>query len=131
MTAITNHRVSGTNAIAVSRCIHQCSTPSLAEPRPIARPSGERIGGRICGAAMSMAPLRQADDPDEDGQHRGGGEHRPAPGIDAAELQAAPGVPPQMPDAVAQMVEQRDAPAEQHQQSQPRAEKTLDASIWL
>ena len=30
--------------MAVTRCSRQCSTPSLAEPRPSARPSGERDG---------------------------------------------------------------------------------------
>src|SRR5229473_7922487 len=34
-----------------------------------------------------------------------------------------------MPDAVAQMIEERDAPAEQQQQSEPRAQKTLDGGI--
>ena len=43
-----NHSVSGTSARAVRRCAHQCAAPALAEPRPRARPSGERMMS-MCG----------------------------------------------------------------------------------
>src|SRR4051794_30859274 len=45
MTEITNHSDSGTSAIDEMRCHHQWSTPSLAEPSPIARPNGDFIWG--------------------------------------------------------------------------------------
>src|SRR3546814_9341030 len=35
---------SGTRAMAVTRCTHQCCTPSLAEPRPRTFFSGSRMG---------------------------------------------------------------------------------------
>src|SRR5438094_4659375 len=129
ITAITNQTVSGTSARALTRCRHQCATPSLAEPRPIARPSGERIGAWVWGSAMSMSPMRNADHPSNDSQGGGDREHRPAAGIDAVQLESMAGVPPQMSDAVAQVVEQREAPAEQQHQSQPRTEKALDRGI--
>src|SRR5438067_13214106 len=78
---------------------------------------------------MSMSPMRNADHPCDDGQGGGDREHRPTAGIDAVQLESAAGVPPQMPDAVAQMIEQREAPAEQQHQSQPRAKKALDRGI--
>jgi tRNA nucleotidyltransferase (CCA-adding enzyme) len=43
MAANTNHRERGTRAIAVTRCDHQCPTPSFAAPRPRARLNEERI----------------------------------------------------------------------------------------
>src|SRR5436309_4057954 len=102
MTAMTNHTASGTRAKAVTRWAHQCSTPSLAEPRPIARPSGER--SRV--AAMSVAPLRERGEPGENRQRRGCRDDGPAAGVNAAQLKPVSAVPPQMPDPVAQMVEQ-------------------------
>src|SRR5438270_9523438 len=128
---ITNQTVSGTSARALTRCRHQCATPSLAEPRPIARPSGERIGAWVWGSAMSIRPMRNADHPCNDGQDGGDGEHRPAAGINAVQLEPMAGVPPQMPDAVAQVIEQREAPAEQQYEADPGAEKALDPGIWI
>src|SRR3954471_17993764 len=128
---MTNHNTSGTSAIEVTRNAHQCSTPSFAEPRPIARPSGERIGARKRWSAISIAPAGQADEPGGDCQHGGRGQNRPAAGIDALQFEAAAGVPPQMPDAVAEMVEQRHAPAEQQDQAEPGTEKTLHPGISL
>src|SRR5437762_307095 len=80
---------------------------------------------------MSVSPMRQADRPADDRQRRGARQHGPAAAIDAAQFEAAADVPPQMPEAVAQMVEQRDAPAEQQQKPDPRAEKMLDRGIGL
>src|SRR5690349_15673002 len=37
-----NHSVRGTSAIEVRRCPHQCFDPDRAEPKPRARPKGER-----------------------------------------------------------------------------------------
>src|SRR5882724_2111506 len=103
MTAMTNHTVSGTSASAVTRCAHQCSTPSLAEPSPIARLNGERMRG--VGVAILSAPMGDAGDPGDRGQRRGPGNDRPAAGIDALEVEAVPRVPPQMPQPVAQVIE--------------------------
>src|ERR1700687_5762551 len=101
MTAITNHSASGTSAIAVTRWAHQCSTPCLAEPSPIARANGERMRG----VAISSAPVGNADDPGNRGQYDGCADHGPAAGIDALQVEAAPGIPPQMPQPVAQVIE--------------------------
>src|SRR5207302_7902590 len=109
MTAMTNHSASGTSASAVIRWAHQWSTPSLAEPSPIARLNGERMRG----IAISSAPIGDAGDPGDQGQDDRRRNHHPAAGIDAFQLEAALGVPPQMPHPVAQMVEKRNAPAEQ------------------
>src|SRR6202030_4695646 len=65
MKEATNQRLNGTSATAVMRCIHQCSTPSFAEPSPIARPSGEHIRDVI----MSGNPARYPGDPGNKGQH--------------------------------------------------------------
>src|SRR5229473_3864387 len=99
MIAMTNHSASGTNASAVTRWAHQWSTPSLAEPSPIARLNGERMRG----VSISSAPIGEAGDPGNDGQDCCRRDHRPAAGIDALKLKAAPGIPPHMPHPVAQM----------------------------
>src|SRR4051795_7317708 len=91
MTELTNHSESGTSAIDETRCHHQCSTPSFAEPSPMARPSGDlRWGDLRGGSAILRSPLRDADDPGHDGQDCGADEHRPAAEIDAAQVEAAP-----------------------------------------
>src|SRR6266567_4144347 len=100
MIAMTNHSASGTSASAVTRWAHQWSTPSLAEPSPIARLNGERMRG----VAISTAPIGDAGDPGDQGQRRRPGDDHPAPGIDALQVEAAPGIPPQMPQAVAQVI---------------------------
>src|ERR1700680_3252951 len=107
MTTITNHSASGTRASAVTRRAHQCSTPSLAEPSPIARLNGERRRG----VAISPSPMGDAGDPGNEGQRRGPGNDRPTAGIDALQVEAMPGIPPQMPQPVTQVIEQRNAPA--------------------
>ena len=62
-----NQSVSGTRASAVTRCAHQWANPAWADPRPRARPSGERIMS-ICGVLSHGCPLpnSQTDDPDQD-----------------------------------------------------------------
>src|SRR5437763_11799273 len=102
MTTMTNHSASGTSASEVTRWAHQCSTPSLAEPSPIARPNGDRIRVDV----ILSAPVRNAGDPRDQGQRHGCRGDRPAAGIDAAQVETAPGIPPQMPQPVAQMVEE-------------------------
>src|SRR5260370_3717580 len=127
MTAATNHRVSGTSATAVMRCIHQCSTPSFAEPSPIARPSGERIRDAI----MSGNPARDPGDPGNKGQHAGRPDDDPAADIHGFEVERVTGVQDEVTDAIAQMIEQRHRPAEQQQEPEPRTEEILDTFINL
>ena len=70
------------------------------------------------GSSPCSDPQRDsADAPGDDRQRRGRGEDGLAAGIDALQFEPAPGIPRQMPDAVAEMVEQRDAPPEQHRRS--------------
>src|SRR3954465_2161186 len=106
MTEATNQRLNGTSAIAVTRCAHQCSTPSLAEPSPIARPSGERIRDAI----ISGDPARDPGNPRGESQHTGRPEDYPPAEIGRFEVEGVTGVPNEMADAVAQMVEQRHGP---------------------
>src|SRR6516225_1990434 len=115
MIAITNHTLSGTNAAAVMRCSHQCSTPSFAEPRPSARPSGERIRLVI----ISVDPVDDRGDPGDHCQHCRSANHEPAAEIGRLEVKRLPGIPDQMPDAIAQVIEQPCGPAEQQQQPNP------------
>src|SRR5712691_6571632 len=122
MMATTNHNASGTSASAVIRCAHQCSTPSLAEPSPIARPNGERMRG----VNISSAPMGKAENPCHRGQYDCRRDHRPAAGVNLAQLETAAGIPPQVPQPVAQMVEEGEAPAEQQDPADPRAEKRLN-----
>src|SRR5436190_11518480 len=96
ITPLTNHRLNGTSAIAVIRCAHQCSTPSFAEPNPIARPSGERIRDAI----MSGNPARDPGDPRSQGQDGGSRDNRPSPDIGRFEVESVAGVPDEVTDAV-------------------------------
>src|SRR4051812_5883457 len=72
-----NHSVSGTRAIEVTRCIHQWVAPALAEPRPRARPSAERMMSTLGGCAMPASPDRDADDPEQQRRDGGRDHHRP------------------------------------------------------
>src|SRR5271155_2738329 len=125
--AITNHRTSGTSAAAVTRCSSQCSTPSFADPRPIARPSGERIRD----AAISADPARDPGDPGNHGQDRRRGDDDPAADVGGFEVKGMTGIPDQMPDTVAQMIEQRRAPAEQQDDPEPGADEIGDGAVGL
>src|SRR5262249_7612297 len=125
MTAITNHKVNGTSAIAVMRWAHQCSTPSFAEPSPIARPSGERIRDAI----ISGNPVRYPGDPGSQSQRSGRTDDNPTAEIGRFEVESVAGIPDEMTDAVAQVIKQRNGLTEQQQESDPGTEKILDAFV--
>src|SRR5437763_2646721 len=127
MTEATNQRHNGISAIALMRCAHQCSTPSFAEPSPIARPSGERIRDAI----MSGDPASYPGDPGNQSQHGGRPDDNPAANIGRFEIERMAGVPDEVTDAIAQMVEHRQGPAEQQQEADPGAEEILNAFIGL
>src|SRR5215471_17067653 len=127
MTEATNQRVNGTSAIAVMRWAHQCSTPSFAEPSPIARPSGERIPDAI----ISGDPARYPGNPGNQSQRGGRADDNPPAEIGRFEVEGVAGVPDEMTDAVAQVIKQRNGPAEQQQKSDPRTKKILDAFVGL
>src|SRR5215469_17715259 len=109
MTDATNQRLNGTSATAVMRWTHQCSTPSFAEPSPIARPSGERI--RV--AIISRNPAGDPGDPGNQRQHPRRPDDDPPADIDGFEVERMAGIPDEMTDAVAQVIEQRRRPTEQ------------------
>src|SRR5215469_5584022 len=123
MIEATNQRHNGTSAIAVRRWAHQCWTPSFAEPRPIARPIGERI----CDAVMSRYPAGDPGNPGNQGQRGCRAGDDPAPEIGRLEVEGMARVPDEVSDAVAQVVEQRHGPAEQQQQPNPGPEEILGA----
>src|SRR5205807_3770604 len=127
MTEATNQRLNGTSAIAVMRCAHQCSTPSFAEPSPIARPSGERIRDAI----ISGNPASYPGDPGNQSEDGGRPDDNPTTNIGRSEIERMAGVPDEVTDAIAQMIEQRQGPAEQQQEPDPGAEEILDAFIGL
>src|SRR5205823_5636586 len=103
-------------------CRHQCSTPSLAEPSPTTRPKGVR---RLWGSsirpfptgstASSRAPLHGAGDEGDDGQRRAARDHRPSAGIGRRQVEAMAGVPDEMANAVAEVKEQGEGPADEKQ----------------
>src|SRR5215469_726206 len=127
MTEATNQRVNGTSAIAVMRWDHQCSTPSFAEPSPIARPSGERIRDAI----ISGNPASYPGDPGNQSQRSCRADDNPAAEIGRFEVESVAGIPDEMTDAVAQVIKQRNRPTEQQQEPDPGTEKILDPFIGL
>src|ERR1700720_308918 len=144
MTEATNQRLNGTSAIAVMRCAHQCSTPSFAEPSPIARPSGERIRDAIMSGnpacqetrhvrkpGMSGNPASDPGDPGNQSQDGGRPDDNPPTNIGRFKIERMPGVPDEGTDAIAQMIEQRQGPAEQEQEPDPGTEEILDPFIGL
>src|SRR3546814_1913996 len=58
-------------------------------------------------------------------QHHRRGHHGPATACRGGDLEAVAGVPHQMPDAVAEMIEERIAPAEQQQPPDQRSDEAL------
>src|SRR5882672_1563984 len=106
---LANHTTSGISAMAVSRCAHQWCTPALAEPRPRARARGVLRSPFICLSSHQPEP----DDPRSGRGDQRDGDHRPAAAIGVLELEAVAGVPEQVPDAVAQVIEAAEQPAAQ------------------
>src|SRR5882757_8252311 len=119
-----NHTTSGTKATAVMRCAHQCCTPCLAEPSPRARARGDR-------RSLMPRPLNQPQ-PDQPRQRRGdqGDDNDdPATAIDVLQLEAVARVPEQMPDAVAQMIEQAEQPAAEDDAAGDRTVEALEIGV--
>src|SRR3984893_1295153 len=161
MKEATNQRLNGTSAIAVMRCAHQCSTPSFAEPSPIARPSGERIRDAIMSGnlacqetwhvrkpgmsgnpacqetrhvrkpGMSGNPASYPGDPGNQSQDGGRPDDNPPTNKGQFKIARMPGSPDEVTDAIAQMIEQRHGPAEQQQEPDPGTEEILDIFIGL
>src|SRR5262245_45595964 len=100
----TSHGTSSINATAVTRWYQKCEVPVLPEPRPRARASGVRR------SVMSVASQRQ--EPDRGGQHDGERPHGVTGLVDRRNVEAAPGIPQQVPDAVEEVVDQREREAE-------------------
>src|SRR5262245_61932954 len=103
---MANHTTSGMRATAVSRCAHQWCTPCLAEPRPRARARG--VLKSLIMDASSHQP--EAYDPRHQRGDQRHAHHDPATAVGILELEAIAGIPEQMPDAVAQMIEAREQP---------------------
>src|ERR1700693_211528 len=100
MIEAANHSVRGTRATAETRSAHQGPTPSLADPRPIARASGERM---FClfWEATGLLSHRRADDPRRNGEHHARHHNRPPGNVDRPKFESVDGVPHQMADATA------------------------------
>ena len=121
-----NHRHRGTSATAVTRSAHQCRTPLLAEPSPRARASGERKDRLI-----HWAPPRdkQADHPCRHGERRARPYDRPSRNVDRPKFEAVDGVPDEMTDATAQMQEEGEGAAEQHDLADPGSDRALNHAV--
>jgi hypothetical protein len=80
---------------------HVAVLGSFAEPKPTARPSGERIHV----AAISGGPVGNPGDPGDHCQQGRSANDQPAAEIGRPEVERMPGIPDEMPDAVAQVIE--------------------------
>src|SRR6476620_6308412 len=99
MIAAMNHIVSGTSAIAETRCIHQCWTPSFADPSPIARVRAVRMSWR----SIALSSYVSAGNPGNDRHHNAGGHDRPSRPIDRPKVKSVYGVPVKLSDATEEM----------------------------
>src|SRR5574339_297606 len=71
------------------------------------------------------------DDPGEKGRRAGEGHHAPARAIDAGQIEAATRVPPKVPDAIGEVVEEGDGPAEKEQAAEDRADSRSESHVGL
>src|SRR5260370_25666952 len=108
------------SASAVLRCTRHSAKPSRALPRWRTRRSTFSSRSavafdneRVFAIAASLG--QQYVEPSEHSQHRGRGEHGVAAAIGVPDLEAVAGIPSQVPDAAAQVIEKGDRPAEQQQ----------------
>src|SRR6185437_4745310 len=101
MIEAANQSVRGMRATAETRCAHQDPTPSLAEPRPIARASGEAMLCMLWGST-ALPSHRRAGDPGRNGEHHARRYDRPPGNVDRPKLESVDGVPHQMADAAAE-----------------------------
>src|SRR5665213_1086576 len=130
MIGAANHSVRGTRATAETRCAHQDATPSLAEPRPIARASGERIFCMFWGST-ALPSHRRADDPGRNGEHYARRHDRPPGNVDRPKLESVDGVPHQMADAATEMQKKGERGPEQHDPAAPGRDGCLHRGIGL
>src|SRR6185437_6744034 len=118
MIEAANHSVRGTRATAETRCAHQDPTPSLAEPRPIARARGERMFCIFCGST-ALRSYQGTGDPGRNGEHHARRHDRPPGNVDRPKLESVHGVPHQMADAAAEMQKKCEGGREQHDPAAP------------
>src|SRR6185437_4659231 len=130
MIEAANHRVRGTRATAETRSAHQGPAPSLAEPRPIARASGERMFC-LSWETMDLPSHRRADDPRRDSEHHARHHNRPSGNVDRPKLESVDGVPDQMADAAAKMQKKSEGRPEQHDPANRRPDGCLHSRIGL
>src|SRR6185437_284431 len=115
MTEPRNHTVSGTRATAETRSAHPSLTPPLAEPSPSARARGERIS--LLSTVLSRQ--EQADRPGRHCKRHAAPDDRPSGDVDRPQLETVNGVPDQVADAAAQVQEEGEGEAEQHDPAAP------------
>src|SRR5580692_12764327 len=104
-------------ASAVLRCTRHSAKPSRALPRWRTRRSTFSSRSavafdkeRVFAIATSLS--QQYVEPGEHGQHDGCGEHGVPAAIGVPDLEAVAGIPSEVPDAAAQVIEKHDRPAE-------------------
>jgi hypothetical protein len=127
MSEAASQSVKGTRATAVTRSSHHGSTPSLAEPSPRARPSGERMR-RL---SMTLPGQIQAHEPGGRGEHSARRHHRPPGRIDRAKLKAAACIPEQMADATAEMQEVTKYATGKDDLTEPRPHEAVHERVRL
>ena len=103
------------------------ATPSLAEPSPRARPSGERMR-RL---SMTLPGQIQAHEPGGRGEHSARRHHRPPGRIDCAKLKAAACIPEQMADATAEMQEVTKYATSKDDLTEPRLHEAVHERVRL
>src|SRR6478735_12552395 len=122
-----NHTVSGTSAIAETRCIHQCWTPSFAEPSPIARARGVRMSSR----SIALSPHATAGDPCNNRHHNAGGDNGPSRHVDSPKFESVHCVPDKVSDAAEQMQKERERKCEQNDLPCPGGESRFRDRVGL
>src|SRR4051794_41107476 len=118
------------SASAVRRCSRHSAKPSRALPRWRTRRSTFSSRSavafdmeRVFAIVNSLG--QQYVEPGEHGQYDCRGEHGEAAAVGVADLETVTGIPSQMPDAAAQVIEERDRPAEQQQHPDRRGDKGM------
>src|SRR6478672_2040850 len=127
MIAAMNHTVSGMGAIAEMRCIHQCWTPSFAEPSPLARARGVRMSSR----SIALSPHAKADEPGNNRHHNAGGDNGPSRHVDSPKFESVHGVPDKVSDAAEQMQKECERKCEQNDLPCPGGESRLRDGVGL
>src|SRR6185437_8175040 len=130
MIEAANHSARGTRATAETRSAHQAPTPSLADPRPIARAKGVRMSCMFRGS--TVLPSHQcADDPGRNGEHHARSDDGPSRNVDRPKFESVDGVPDQMADAAAEMQKKSEGGPEQHDPTDPGRDGCLHRSIGM